>query len=144
MKTKITVLALALVTLFALATPKTAQANDTGAAIGGFIGGVILGSVLADQHHGPDVVVQTGYGYHRGPDRCDEPRGYWRDVRTRIWIPGGWIVERDHWGRHCRRYVDGHYEFRTERVWVAGNDYGRGRYNRHDRYDRHDRYGRRW
>ncbi|MBI2512798.1 MAG: hypothetical protein HYV96_12540 [Opitutae bacterium] len=139
MKTKLTALALALVTLFALATPKTAKANDAGAAIGGFIGGVIVGSVLADQHRGPDaVVVETGYGYHRGSDRCDEPRGYWRDVHTRIWIPGGWIVERDHWGRHCRRYIEGHYEIRTERVWVAANDYG------HGRYDRHDRYGRRW
>lgn len=142
MKTKLTALALALVTLFALATPKTAKANDAGAAIGGFIGGVIIGSVLADQHHGPDaVVVESGYDYDRGYDRCEEPRGYWRDVCTRVWTPGYWTMERDYCGRPYRRYVEGHYEIRTDRVWVAANDYGRGRY---DRYDRHERYGRRW
>ncbi|WP_415907677.1 hypothetical protein [Oleiharenicola sp. Vm1] len=130
MKTQFAALALALATLFALATPKTAQANDTGAVLGGFLGGVIVGSVLADQHHGPDaVIVQTGY--HRGPDRCDEPAGYWRQIHTRVWVPGFWTMERDHWGRPYRRYVEGHYEIRTERVWVAYNDYGR--------YDRRDR-----
>ncbi len=132
MKTKLTALALALVTLFALATPKTAKANDAGAAIGGFIGGVIVGSVLADQHRGPDaVVVQAGYGYDRGPVRYEAPRGYWRDVHTRVWVPGFWTMERDHWGRPYRRYVEGHYEMRRERVWVSYNN--RGHYDRHDR-----------
>lgn len=134
MKTKFTALALALATLAALATPKTARANDAGAILGGFIGGVIVGSVIADHHHGPDaVVVEAGY---RGPDRCDEPRGYWRDVTTRVWIPAAWIVERDHWGRPYRRYIEGHFEFRTDRVWVAYNDHGprdRRGYDRHHR-----------
>jgi hypothetical protein len=40
-------------------------------------------------------------------------------------------VERGGWGRSCRRYVEGHFEFRTDRVWVAYNDYGH-----HRRYDR--------
>ncbi|MBI5422553.1 MAG: hypothetical protein HZA32_00605 [Opitutae bacterium] len=122
MKTKLTTLALALVTLFALATPQTAKANDTGAAIGGFIGGVIVGSVLADNHRGPDtVVVEAGY---RDGYRCEAPRGYWRDVHTRVWVPGFWTMERDHWGRPYRRYVEGHYEVRAERVWIAYNDHG--------------------
>lgn len=128
MKTKITALALALVTLFALATPKTAKANDTGAILGGFIGGVIVGSAIADHHRGPDtVVVEAGY-------RHEAPRGYWRNVTTRVWVPGFWTMERDHWGRPYRRYVEGHYELRTERVWVATNDYGH----------HHDRGYRRW
>jgi hypothetical protein len=131
MKTKLAALALALVTLLALATPKTARANDTGAALGGFIGGVIVGSVLADQHRGPDaVVIEAGYrdyGHHHHP----APRGYWRDVHTRVWVPGFWTMERDHWGRPYRRYVEGHYEMRRDRVWVA--------YDNHGRYDRHDR-----
>lgn len=139
MKTNLSALALALVTLFALATPKTARANDAGAILGGFIGGVIVGSVIADQHHGPDaVVVEAGY---RGPDRCDARSGYWRDVSVRVWVPGGWVVARDHCGRHYRHYVEGHYEFRTDRVWVATYDRGHRDYDRHDRrgYDRHQR-----
>ncbi len=131
MKTKLAALALALVTLFAFATPKTAQANDTGAAIGGFIGGVIVGSVLADQHRGPDaVVVEAGYRDY-GPAYHHAPRGYWRDVHTRVWVPGFWTMERDHWGRPYRRYVEGHYEIRRDRVWVSYDS--RGRYDRHDR-----------
>lgn len=138
MKTKLAALALALVTLFALATPKTAQANDAGAAIGGFIGGVIVGSVIADQHRGPDaVVVEAGY-------RDYGPRGYWRDVHTRVWVPGFWTMGRDHWGRPYRHYVEGHYELRRDRVWVSHNDYGRRRYDRYDRHDRHDPHDRRW
>lgn len=137
MKTKLAALALALVTLFALGAPKTAQANDAGAAIGGFIGGVIVGSVIADQHRGPDaVVIEAGYrdyGPHHGP------RGYWRNVHTRVWVPGFWTMDRDRWGRPFRRYVEGHYELRRDRVWVSYNDHGHGRYDRHDRYDRRDR-----
>jgi len=132
MKTKITTLALALVTLFALATPKTAKANDAGAILGGFIGGVIVGSAIADNHRGPDaVVVEAGY---RDGYSCEAPRGYWQTVNTRVWVPGFWTMERDHWGRPFRRYVEGHYEVRAERVWVATNDYGH----------RHDRGYRRW
>jgi hypothetical protein len=126
MKTQIAALALALVTLAAVATPKTAKANDAGAILGGFIGGVIIANALNDHHHGT-VVVRDG-------DRCDDNRGYWRDVSVRIWVPGAWVFERDHHGRHCRRYIAGHYELRTDRVWMAYNDY--------DRHDRRD-YGRR-
>lgn len=126
MKTKITALALALATLAAVATPKTAKANDAGKILGGFIGGVIVASALNDHHHETVIV--------RDNDRCDEPRGYWRDVSVRVWVPGCWVFERDHCGRSYRRYVEGHYEFRSDRVWVAYNDYGH-----HDRYDRYDR-----
>jgi len=128
MKTKITALALALVTLAAVATPKTAKANDTGAILGGFIGGVIVANALNDHHH-ETIIVRDG-------DRCDEPRGYWREVSVRVWVPGCWVVERDRWDRHCRRYVEGHYEYRRDRVWVAYNDCDR--YDRRG-YDRHHR-----
>jgi hypothetical protein len=43
------------------------------------------------------------------------------------------VSERRH-GRTHRYYVEGHYEIRTDRVWVSYD-----RHNRHDRYDRHDR-----
>lgn len=116
MKTKFTALALAAVTALALA-PKPAQASDKGlAVVGGLIGGLLIASAINDHNH--TTVVY---------DSCDT--GYWNDVSVQVWVPGCWIVERRHHGREYRRYVDGHYESHTNRVWVA--------YDRHDR--RHDR-----
>lgn len=132
MKTKLLALTLAGATAFAF-TPKPALARDnTGAAIaGGVIGGLIVGSILADSHDSRVVVVNDR-------DRCDD--GYWKIVETRVWVPGSWVIERGH-HRTYRRYIEGHYECRNERVWVA--------YDRRDRHDREvgryerreDRYG---
>jgi hypothetical protein len=124
MNIKATVLTLA-ATAFAFA-PKPAMAGDKEAAlIGGLIGGAIIGAAIADSHdHDRTVVVSAGYGYDRRRDRDD---GYWKTVEVRTWVPGYWVSERRH-GRVYRHYVEGHYEFRTDRVWVA--------YDRHDRYDR--------
>ena len=122
MNTKITALTLAAATAFAFA-PKPAVANDRGlAVVGGIVGGLIIAAALSD--HGDD-------GYYRTVvvnDRCDD--GYWKTVEVRTWVPGYWLVERGHHGRSYRSYVEGHYECRTDRVWVA--------YNRYDRYDRSD------
>ncbi len=136
MKTKITSLALIAVTALSLA-PKPAVASDKGLAIaGGFLGGLIVASAINDSRHDDyryghtTVVVNDHYNDHR-------PSGYWKEVSVQVWVPGCWIVERSHHGRNYRRYMDGHYECRTNRVWVS-----------HDRHDRHDReigygYGRR-
>jgi hypothetical protein len=143
MKTKLLALTLAGATAFAF-TPKPALAShdNTGAAIiGGVIGGLVIGSMIAD-HDDARVVVAS----HR-----DHRDGYWKIVEVRTWVPGHWIVERSHHGRSYRRYVEGHYECRNDRVWVAydrrgyrdGREIGRG-YG-HDRYDndRYDHDGRR-
>jgi hypothetical protein len=128
MKSKITALALIAVTALSLA-PKPAVANDrTLAVIGGFIGGVIVASEL-----------NHNYGYAPAPavvvnDRCDE--GYWTEVNVRFWVPGCWVSERGHHGRSYRRYAEGHYEYRRDRVWVA-RDHRDGR-DRDDDY-RHRR-----
>ena len=63
-------------------------------------------------------------------------------------MPGVWVVERDYYGRDCRRYVAGHYAPRHNRVWVANNRYDNHGGNNHrevsrgygnDRHDnRHD------
>lgn len=112
-------------------TPKPAVAGDKEAAIvGGLIGGLIIGAAIADAVDGDTHVV---FANHRYADRCDD--GYWRTVDVRTWVPGYWVTERRH-GRTHRYYVEGHYEIRTRRVWVAYD-----RYDRRDRYDRHDRYG---
>lgn len=147
MKNKITALVLVAVTAFALA-PKPAKAGDKElAVVGGLIGGLIIGSAIADSHHSSDyrsTVVVDGYrdgrydnrydhrydnrydGRHRGRyDRHD--RGFWKEVRVKIWVPARWVIEHSLHGRDYRRYVEGYYTYRTDRVWVS--------------YDRHDRRG---
>jgi hypothetical protein len=134
MKNKITALALAAVTAFSLA-PKPAKAGDKElAVVGGLIGGLIIGSAIADSHHSADyprttaVIVNDGRN-DRYDDR-DYRDGYWKTVSVKVWVPGGWVIERNRWGREFRSYVSGHYTYRTDRVWVS--------YDRHDRRD----YGR--
>lgn len=152
MKTKITALALVAVTALSL-TPKPALADDkTLALLGGFLGGVILGSELSHDRvyvpSGPAVVVNDrGYGRCAPTvivdDRDDDsirryddcaPAGYWRNVTVRVWVDARWLFDGyDYCGRPVRRYVGGHYEFRTDRVWVS--------LDRHDRRDREVGYG---
>ena len=136
MKTKFTALALITVTALSFA-PKPAAANDKGLAIvGGFIGGLIVAAAINDSHHDDyssqhTVVVDDRYAGQR--ERCDAraPNGYWSSVSVNVWLPGCWVVERSSRGRDCRRYVEGHYERRMDRVWVS-NDH-RNRNNNHDR-----------
>ena len=54
--------------------------------------------------------------------------GYWKTVTVRHWVPGYWTHSRDRYGRRIRVFVEGRWEFRTDRVWVS-----------YDRYDRRDR-----
>jgi hypothetical protein len=133
MNTKIIALSLAAATAFAF-TPKPALAGDKElAVVGGLIGGLIIASAINDHHDDTRVVVTSGY-HHRDRDRDD---GYWKRIETRVWVPGYWVTERRHGHKH-RYYVAGHYEIRTDRVWVS--------YDRHDRRDRdygHDRRDRR-
>jgi hypothetical protein len=124
MNPKLTALTLATATAFAF-TAKPAVAGDKElAVVGGVIGGLIIASAINDHHDNHStVVVSSGYRPHRDD-------GYWRTVEVRVWVPGGWIYEHGHHGRSYRRYVEGHYECRTDRVWVA--------YDRHHRHDHRD------
>ncbi len=139
MKTKITALALIAATALSLA-PKPAKAGDKELAIvGGLIGGLIIGSAINESRHSSDnpnrstTVIVNG---RRDYDDCGDD-GYWKDVSVKVWVPGCWVVERSYHGHSHKRYISGHYTFRTDRVWVSCN--------RSDRYDRHDHrldYGR--
>lgn len=135
MKNKITALALIAVTALSLA-PKPAKAGDKELAIvGGLIGGLIIGSAINESRHSSDyphrstTVIVNG---RRDRDDCDD--GYWKEVSVKVWVPGCWVIERSRHGHSTKRYISGHYTFRTDRVWVS--------YDRNDRYDRHDRYDR--
>jgi hypothetical protein len=112
-------------------TAQTAKAshnnNEAIAAIGGFIGGVIVGSAIHNDHREPERV------YSPPPRVIVEPRysrGHWDTVTVRTWVEGRWFVSFDDCGRRIRSWTPGHYEFRHERVWVDGRhdrryDYGR-------------------
>ena len=75
-------------------------------------------------HHG------RGHGYS---DRDSDyrgrgaPRGYWKEIVVRTWVPGRWVVSCDYRGREIRSYERGHHVVRTDRVWVSyDNDRGHG------------------
>src|SRR6478609_374004 len=107
MNTKITALTLAAATAFAF-TPKPASADHgDGAAISS-----------ANNDHAP-VYVSSGSCPPPAPVYVAD--GYWATASVNVWVPAVWVVERDYYGRNCRRYVAGHYECRNERHWVAYN-----------------------
>jgi len=131
MTTKITALALIAATAVSLA-PTPAKAGDKEwALVGGLVGGLIIGSAINESRHSADYPAHTTVIVNGRNDRCDD--GYWKDVSVRVWVPGCWVIERSRHGHSHRRYIDGHYEFRTNRVWVS--------YDRHDRHDREVVYG---
>lgn len=106
-------------------TPQTARADDKAlAAIGGFIGGVIVGSTINHSHPGPEY-CEPGYGggdqivIRHGPRH----RGYWKQIAVRTWVPGRWVMHYDNCGRRFRHFERGYYTFHTEYVWVSGRGY---------------------
>lgn len=121
-----------------LVAPQSAEAKDSDvlAALGGFIGGVIVGSQIDDghvhtrvsyrhhgRHHDTRVVVHDGYGHRNG---------YWKWVTVRTWVPGHWVVRFDDCGRRVRYFERGHYIHRKERVWISARHDRRGRWDRYD------------
>lgn len=131
MTTKITALALIAATAVSL-TPTPAKAGDKEwALVGGLVGGLIIGSAINESRHSADYPTHTTVVVNGRNDRCDD--GYWKDVSVRVWVPGCWVIERSRHGHSHRRYVDAHYEIRTNRVWVS--------YDRHGRSDREVVYG---
>ncbi|HUG09445.1 MAG TPA: hypothetical protein VMM36_00440 [Opitutaceae bacterium] len=118
--------------------PQTAQArgDEALAAVGGFIGGVLVASAVNQHYSDHDAY----YGYdaynNRYPvdyrhDRRDYRRDYGRDhrqwVTVRVWVPGRWVIRHDGYGRRERFYVRGHYEHRREYVRYDGHRRGYGR-----------------
>ena len=124
-------------------TPAPAKADSEGvAAIGGFIGGLIVGKIIDGpdhhRHHGSSVSVEVSHrsydrydrdhdryrdrGHHYGHDR-HRGHGYWDTVRVKVWVPGYWGTRYEH-GCRVRYHVPGRYEWRTERVWIERPSHG--------------------
>ena len=57
------------------------------------------------------------YGYS-DRSRREAPRGYWRDVTVKTWIPERWVMTRNRWGRAVRIFEPGYFTCSTTRVWV--------------------------
>lgn len=132
--------------------PQSAVAGDkTVAAIGGFIGGLIVGSHV-NSHSSHTTVIYDDYCPPPGPVVIVSNRpGYWVERPVQVWIAPTWIVTYDPWNRPVRRHVAGHYSTRMEKVWVNGGPAPRHvvrhddhRRDRNDRYDRRDRRDHRW
>ena len=57
------------------------------------------------------------YGYS-DRSRREAPRGYWRDVTVKTWIPERWVMTRNRWGRAVRIFEPGYFTCSTSRMWV--------------------------
>lgn len=130
----------------AFITPQQAKAGDKEKAIiGGLIGGIIIGSVLADDDHHHTTVSYSHRSSHR--DQCNTGHWEWRSEKR--WVPGYYRYSRDRCGYKVRTWVSGYYEYNKRKVWVSDRRYDRsdrhhGRHHssyeeRRDRYDRYDR-----
>lgn len=111
----------ALATAAALPQPARADHDNALAAIGGFIGGVIVGSHIDhhDRYDAPPAVCP--------PPRYEAPRGHWEDRQVRVWVPAHTEVSYDRCGVRIVHTRPGFYTYRTDRVWVVDERHDHGR-----------------
>jgi len=145
---------ISLITVFLLGVgvPRAHAGDEAVAAIGGFLAGVITGTVINDSRdYGRSRVhVSVGrdrykdYGYGRRSHRHDYGRdygykgswrgrdshyggkkvrsGHWEIRRVRVWVPGYWETSRKHCGEVVKVWKRGHYKWEREKVWVSYRD----------------------
>ena len=71
--------------------------------------------------------------YAPAPVVVPPPRGYWKEVQVKTWVPERWLVRTNRWGRTERYCEPGYFTYRTDRVWVdTRHDHGRGYAYGHD------------
>lgn len=104
----------------------------------------------ATLHAGTDVHISIGLGNVRRPlpppvvvvERPAPPRGYWKIVTVKEWVPGRWVTTHDRHGRAYRVFEAGHYSYRDERVWVSNDRNDRNERDRgNDGYRGNDELG---
>ena len=70
------------------------------------------------------------------------PRGYWKEVQVKTWVPERWVERRGRWGRLERYCEPGYYTYTTQRMWIETRDDHRHDYRHNDHRDSRDhRYG---
>jgi hypothetical protein len=101
----------------ATAAPVAGQAGDEGwAALGGFLGGTILGEVFHGHHghhghQGGHTVVVEEHHYV-------QPAGHYEYEKREVWHEGYYSYEYDRCGRRIRVWNPGYYTYTTVKVWV--------------------------
>ncbi|MBK1858942.1 hypothetical protein [Cerasicoccus arenae] len=145
----------AICTLVLLVSALSAQArgghnndNEAWAALGGFIGGVIVSEAIHDHDRNRSTKYQVTYdrsqgqgrhndGYGKGRGRghdahgkdrgrdnhgkCSCGGGHWKVVERRVLVPAqfGWQV--NSCGLRNRTFTPAYFDFVKERVWVNGH-----------------------
>ncbi len=140
------------VLLLGIGVPRAHADDEAVAAIGGFLAGMITGTVISDNHdYGRSRVhVSVGkdrrygykyggrshrhdYGRHygrkgswRGKDSYYGGRkarsGHWEIKRVRVWVPGYWELTRNRHGERVKIWRRGHHKWEREKVWVSYRD----------------------
>jgi hypothetical protein len=119
-------IAIALLAAAALTTLPVRAGHDTRVTVSGHF------------HLGPPTPTYVGPGHCPPPPvvhyvPAPAPRGSWREVVVKTWIPERWVAGRDRWGRHLRMLEPGYFTYRTDRVWVDGHNHHRYGYSPHRR-----------
>lgn len=113
-----------------------AQAGDDEAiaAIGGFVVGMIAGSLADDNHYSRHSYERSSrydrhdrYDHHYSHrssyrddrhDRSSYKSGRWETRRFKKWVPGYWEVSYSSCGDRIKIWREGYYRWETKRVWV--------------------------
>lgn len=128
MKTLGILLAAAVLTGFA---PRQAQAGDDGwAALGGFIGGLIVHDIFEPHHH-TTVIKETRYRSDYQPRRNHHRETHSERYEYRWekkWVPGYYSYEEDSCGYVEKIWHPGYYTRVKVKVLVSPRRYARGEY----------------
>ena len=113
------------------------------AAVSGLAGIANTATAGTDIHINLGVIARPAPGFvapaYRAPiapvvivePRHEAPRGYWKEVVVKTWVPARWVVSRSFYGREVRRIEPAHFAYNTDRVWVEfGHDHGRDNFRR--------------
>lgn len=123
----------AMVILTGVGTSLPSQAGDEGwAALGGFIGGLAVGNSSSCRTSVRVYQPQVHYRYSEPVrvyerERVRRPR--YTTVTRSVWVPGGWVHQRDDCGRRYKVWQNGYYETVREQVRVSSS--------RHSHQSRH-------
>jgi hypothetical protein len=113
---KLANIALCTAAILSLAPSPAMAGSKERAAIGGFIGGLIIGHAITDSYRS---TCPPEPGFVVVHDGCRSTCcGYWKETRIKVWVPGYWDT-RYHHGTRVRFYVAGRHEWRVNRVWIA-------------------------
>lgn len=69
------------------------------------------------------------------------PRGYWKEIQVKTWVPERWVVRTSRWGRTERYCEPGYFTYRTDRVWVDSTPHHRHGHSYGYNHDRHGNFG---